>query len=304
MKPIIRKSQDPPMTLLAIMFRFLNEEKKKQKTKPALLSRIKDLMPSLDIPKGYEKYILELYLLNYREDGDYSELRKNNFIDPRRVNQKTTNVNSGSYTTAKLPFEGSNLKGLWRDDIHGEPMYIVYSYGWYPIFLFKNDKWYVNRESYSNSTAKQISNAYPETEDIIKKVSPGEMDLLIRGKMGEDILNFKIKNFKTDIPSLISKTIKSYKTYINTGFYSIKYKIRSITIDGTKPIVDVDIYNVVKSNSIHDLETTGNYLLGDFEGVTPEKIENQLTEKLYHVFDKYGFEGDNEITFRFNHLKK
>ena len=302
----IEYSQDPPMTIIARMFKFLNEEKKKHKTREALLNKIRDFMLYMSIPKGFERFILELYLLNYREDGDYSELSKNNFIDPRQQpGKKVANTNSSYYTTAKLPFQGSNLRAYWRDDIHGKPMYIVTSYGWYPIYLFKDNKWYVNRDTYSISTAKQISNARPDMfEGKITRVSQAEMDLIIRGKGQEDLMKQKLQTLKKDESKLISRVMRSYRVVINNSNYIIKYKIKSINTDGTSPIVDVDIYDVVNANAIHELPTSTNYVLGELDGVTPKKVEDYLFAKISHEFDKYGFDDEFKIRFNFNHLKK
>jgi len=65
------------------LFKLFNEYKKTTKTKKELLNIIMDYLPMFGIPKVYAIYMLELYLLNYREDGDYSGLNKDNFIDPR-----------------------------------------------------------------------------------------------------------------------------------------------------------------------------------------------------------------------------
>lgn len=99
------------------LFRFLNEEKKTKKTRAQLLDVIKGLTDYMNLPKGHELYLLELYLLNYRKDGDYSSITKENFVDPREMKGKTTpNTQADLYTVAQLPFKGSNLEGHWSKD--------------------------------------------------------------------------------------------------------------------------------------------------------------------------------------------
>jgi hypothetical protein len=58
------------------LFKFLNEQKKINKTRAALMNKIRELAPYLNIPEGFERFLLELYVLNFREDGDYSQLSK------------------------------------------------------------------------------------------------------------------------------------------------------------------------------------------------------------------------------------
>ena len=61
---------------------------------------------------------------------------------------------------------------------------MVFSYDWYPIFVYKDGQWFENEDSYSMSTAKQMGQLRPhgmvdiiETSrsklwDIISKSSP------------------------------------------------------------------------------------------------------------------------------------
>jgi len=60
------------------LFKLFNEYKKTAKTKKELLNIIMEYLPLFGISKVYAIYMLELYLLNFREDGDYSGLNKNN----------------------------------------------------------------------------------------------------------------------------------------------------------------------------------------------------------------------------------
>jgi hypothetical protein len=63
----------------------------------------------------------------------------------------------------KIPFKGSNT--------HGEYMngsYVVFSYNWYPIFVFKDGQWFENEDTYSVSTAKQMSQLRPYDQGIIE----------------------------------------------------------------------------------------------------------------------------------------
>ena len=58
----------------------------------------------------------------------------------------------------RLPFKGNNLEGV--DLIH---CYVVFSYKWYPLFIYckKEGLWYENKEKYSVSTSRQKSQSHP-----------------------------------------------------------------------------------------------------------------------------------------------
>ena len=142
----------PSLTVIQKLFKVLDEEKKKKKKRAEILQVIENLAPYMNIPKDYALYILEVYLLNYRKDGDYSGLTKENFVDPRKQLGKTTpNTKAKLYTIALMPFKGSNLIGQWRKDYKGNPFYEVVSYDWYPVYIFKDDKWYEVTKRYSSS---------------------------------------------------------------------------------------------------------------------------------------------------------
>lgn len=85
------EQEEPPINRVVLkLFRFLNQHKKLYKTKSQLLKAVKDYLPFFGIPENKASFILELYLLNYRPDGDYSNLTKDNFVDPRNVEGKRT----------------------------------------------------------------------------------------------------------------------------------------------------------------------------------------------------------------------
>jgi hypothetical protein len=295
------------------LFKLFNEYKKTAKTKKELLNIIMEYLPLFGISKIYAIYMLELYLLNFREDGDYSGLNKNNFIDPRnKSGKKTANYQAGDYTKAQLPFHGSNLEGRWTKDKNGVKYYVVKSYGWYPVYIYKEGKWYENFDRYSSSTGKQMNNARPYTynNEIDTKVylmSKNEMELLERGFSHEDVMKKKKESFRDVKPSpKISTTKSSYGEVSNT---SIKFKISSVEETDDVNIVNVDIYDVLKTRDGVQIDTPENYLKGEIPNVTPEKVEKEIETKLRQNFRQYlgpklGNQDEELVTFRFNHLKK
>ena len=298
------------------LFKLFNEYKKTARTKKELLNIIMEYLPLFGISKVYAIYMLELYLLNYREDGDYSGLNKDNFIDPRnKSGKKTANYQSGDYTKAQLPFQGSNLEGRWTKDRNGVKYYVVKSYGWYPVYIYKEGKWYENFDRYSSSTGKQMNKARPYTynNEIDTKVylmSKYEMGLLESGFSHEDVMKKKKESFRDVKPSpKISTTKSSYGEVPNT---SIKFKISSVEETDDVNIVNVDIYDVLKTRAGVQIDTPENYLKGEIPNVTPEKVEKEIETKLRQNFRQYlgpryhklGNTDEELVTFRFNHLKK
>jgi hypothetical protein len=297
------------------LFKLFNEYKKTAKTKKELLNIIMEYLPMFGISKVYAIYMLELYLLNYREDGDYSGLNKDNFIDPRnKSGKKTANYQAGDYTKAQLPFQGSNLEGRWTKDRNGVKYYVVKSYGWYPVYIYKEGKWYENFDRYSNSTSKQMYKSQPYTynNDIDTKVylmSKNEMELLERGFSHEDVMKKKKESFRDVKPSPKISTTKSETWRGGIPSLNIKFKISSIEDLGDKNAVNVDIYDVLKTENGKQIPTPENYLKGELGNVTPEKVEKEVERKLRQNFREYlgpklGNQDEELVTFRFNHLKK
>jgi len=107
---ISEESNEPSLKVVSKLFKLLDEEKKKNRTRASLLTVIKHMAPYMGIPEGFEQYILELYVLNFKKDGDYSNLTKENFVDPRKQKGKViSNPNAKLYTIAQLPFK---LRGI------------------------------------------------------------------------------------------------------------------------------------------------------------------------------------------------
>ena len=215
LKRLFEESERALEPIVVKLFKFLNEEKKGKTTRAALLDQIKNIAPYLGLPDGFEIYFLELYLLNYRPDGDYSSLTKENFVDPKKMKGKwTPNTKADLYTKAQLPFKGSNLQGYWDEDNKGVPYYIVKSYGWYPIYIFKENKWYEASDRYSSSTGRQMRNANPvewkeELDSNVILVTRKEMESLERNATYQDIINNKRKSLKSSEEDLKSARMKS-----------------------------------------------------------------------------------------------
>lgn len=92
---------------------------------------------------------------------------------------RTTNNKSREFVENVRPFKASNLEGREEGNY-----YVVYSYGWYPIFAYsiESDKWFECEEGYSVSTKKQMCQCRPFRETV--KLSREGMKDLLRTKGG------------------------------------------------------------------------------------------------------------------------
>lgn len=81
----------------------------------------------------------------------------------------TTNRACHRYVDERKPFRAHNLSGT----LAANGTYVVWSYGWYPVFAYSDGLWYENEDHYSQSTAKQMSKARPYDGTI--KISNNEM---------------------------------------------------------------------------------------------------------------------------------
>lgn len=326
MRKIFEQEESPIEPRLIKFFKYLNEVKKEVKTKKNLLEKIKTYLPVMGIDEDMALYLLELYSLNYRKDGNYSEITKQNFIDPRKQKGKTTsNTQAKYYTIAQLPFQGSNLKAFWTKDGKNVPIYIVSSYDWYPIYLFRDNKWYEVTKSYSSSTGRQMRNANPvewdeKLYDKVYRVTPNEIKRIIQGATFDEIVKMKRESLKKMEPELQKQRVKVLKPYQWYDDYtrgrgqaiSIKYKINSVDTEGDKSVVNVDILGVFKRDNYRTSKEPFDYLSGTNELIDKKYVEDKLQQKLKYQFQefvgpRYNYSDNlsdiHDLKFVFNHLK-
>jgi len=325
-KILSEQSNEPSLKVVSKLFKLLDEEKKKNRTRASLLEAIKNFIPYLGIPEGYKQYILELYVLNFRKDGDYSNLTKENFVDPRKQKGKVvSNPKAKQYTIAQLPFRGSNLEGFWTKDPNGVSYYKVSSYQWYPIYVFKDDKWYEVTKSYSSSTGRQMNNSNPvlrndDAFDSVYTLTPEEMKLLERGYSHDYIMKSKVDRLK-DIEPDLTKRKKTAKTY---GYHAltpddiipntnVKFQIKNIDIEDDNAIVNIDVYDVVNREGGRQQDTPQNYLKGEIPNINQTKVENAIKLKMNrelidYIGKRFRWKPEDvkgsKVEFRFNHLKQ
>jgi len=215
---ILREEQEGPLTKKEIMlFKYIDKNKRETKTKPDFLKFLKSFLPVLGFSPNQANFYYEVYTANFRPEGDYENLTKENFKDYRLFKQqKVTNNTAYEYASARMPFKGSNVEGEWNVNNNNEWYYVVKSYGWYPIFLYINDQWYRTLDTYSSTTRKQMSQINPVKFDSnlnadVMSVTKGEMERLMDGRYNiervktDRVSNFvKVKDKVTNQSKLIS----------------------------------------------------------------------------------------------------
>ena len=302
------------------LFKILNTEKKNLKTRANILEFLTKALKLIGFNPDLALYYLELYVLNYRKDGNYESISKNEIIDPKSQKGKTiSNTKAWMYTMSQMPFKGSNLSSYWKDDSKGVPVYVVLSYGWYPIFVYKKGIWYQIVDSYSSSTGRQISNSNPNhwkaynknVESDVYFMNKEELRKLINYAGHDEIMKEKLERFKEKGKESSTQKLKNVSRYYPN--IKIKFKIKSIEEEDGKAVVTIDVLDVLKKEGQKGVETSDNYLRGELNGVTKESVENTIVSELGIKFRefvgkrmKYDSEGvakiDN-VEFKFNHLR-
>ena len=177
-KRILREEQETPVLTKKeiLLFKYINDNKQKAGTKSEMIKFIQEMLRYFGMPLNEATMYYEIYTANFRPDGDYENLTKENFKDYRLFKQrKVANNSAYEYATAKMPFKGSNVEGQWNVNNNNDWYYEIKSYGYYPVFLFINNQWYRVSNSYSSSTAKQISHANPRRGGYDSNIKMSEL---------------------------------------------------------------------------------------------------------------------------------
>lgn len=255
-KKILREEFEEGLSrLLVSYFKFLHRSKPKNVKE--LKDLMKDTLPMIQKSKDDLPLYYQLYKANYRKDGRFDLITKDEFIGPEDLPKRTiSNTQSGSFVRNKIPFKGSNLHADWEKDNNGVKQYIVYSYGWYPIYIFKDNQWYAIADRYSSSTGRQMSNAnpleYSDKELGLKLLllDKSEMELLKWGYDKERIIKKKqekLLNAKSDF----AKRAKSTTFY--TGDWhnkvKVKFRISDVQLHENKIFLVIKIIDAFMTNN-------------------------------------------------------
>jgi hypothetical protein len=272
-------------------------------------------------------FYYEMFALNYREDGDYENLTHENFKGVKEFRSRTIpNTKAWEFTIAKMPFKGSNMDARWNTDSNGVDYYAVYSYSWYPIYLFKQGVWYEVTRRYSSSTGRQMSNANPVKYDSnigkeVVLVTQDEMKQLERSATIDDIMKNKVKSAVKNKEQLISKKPKNVGSVsywgdnedANAMGFKVKFKVSDVREDDGKIVVDVNVMEVNRKEGNKAIKTPENYTKGELPGVTKERVEKNIIRVIQSDFTNYvgksqpwgkNVEDRSNVKFNFIHEKE
>jgi len=96
--------------------------------------------------------------------------------DIKDIKMKTANIRARDLVINRIPFKGSNTHAEYRNGV-----YTVFSYDWYPVFVYKDGQWFENEDGYSMSTKKQMSQMRPYNQGEIIKTTTSKLHDIIRG---------------------------------------------------------------------------------------------------------------------------
>lgn len=281
------------------LFKFVNRFKKQLGTEAKMLEFFTNSLSTFNIPKSQARKYYDIYTLNYRPEGDYENVNQNNFKDPKMygVQKRTSNINARSFTKDKLPFKGSNLEAKWENTQDNEWAYIVYSYGWYPIYVFKYGKWFQIDSSYSSSTAKQMRHSYPisynsDLGEAAINVNRDQIQKIIRGSLKpEDLLTTRTDDF---INEMKKKQRTGEVTMFRQGWgderVRIKFKVLSVrkSRKGYNIIVDVTDIDKIVDNKF-DREA-GDFFNDEMVGINKDTIKKYMNDYFSDI-TKQRFQG-------------
>lgn len=268
------------------LFKTINAKKKDLGSKAKLIEFIQMMLNLMGKNTSEARFYYEVYTQNYRPEGDYENLTQDNFKDLRGFKQrKTPNNTAWEFTTARIPFKGSNLEGEWDDNTRGEWYYVVKSYGWYPVYIYKNGQWYGVSNTYSSSTSKQMAHSRPRIwNDNLKSeivyLSPDEMKGILYGKSLEDIEGQRYDEFVSSKDSYDMEVSRT-KTF-GWGDDRIKasYKITGVDIEGNDVIFNIKVQKAGKVEGTNKMVQFTDGYPEDFK----KKLDEYLTQYINQLF--------------------
>ena len=275
-----------------IFFKFINEYKEAANPTSQQINKfIQSNASSFGFKLGDFFEIYNKYTQNYREDGNYEDTKTSELKQYHNLKtKKVTNTNASERVTELLPFKGSNLEGKWEQDNKGDWGYIVLSYNWYPIYIYKYKKWFETSNTYSSSTSKQMRNTRPTrwNSDIGKEMlicDRNEMEQIRRGAIKPDQLVVDKNNkFTESIDKLIdSHTLQT----IRVGWFprvKLSFYYTGVRFNEKMPEVDINIVKVDKMDNNKIDRNAGDFFRSNMAGVTKEYLKSSVNSYFERSF--------------------
>jgi hypothetical protein len=295
MKDLIRRilkeeQSEPVLNKREIsLFKFINDNKRTAGTQKELIKLIKDMLGFYSMPENEARMYYEIYTANFRPDGDYENLTKENFKDFREFKQrKVTNNTAYEYAAAKMPFKGSNVEGNWGTNNKNEWYYVIKSYGWYPIFLFIKNQWYRTLDTYSSATRKHMSHSNPVRYNSglhanVIDVSQYEIERLMDGTYSlNDVETKRVDNFVRNKDSVTNQS-----KLISGGWFENAHRVNYMIKDVEDVNGKIKLYiKILKAGKMVDRKMIPDSNFRD----NPELLDNIMStikQDLLRTYPKY-----------------
>lgn len=259
------------------LLKYLNQKGIIKKNAADAIAAIKIYLKLVNLERD-PKLFYFLFKDNYRPEGDYENVTWQDFVDVRNQKiRKISNYQASEYVSRKKPFKANNLSAEWR--IAGNYLiYVVLSYGHYPIYIYRDGLWFINSDHYSTSTAKQIHAATPRYDHSkIVMIEPDLMKDVYRGDLSNDeIMNLRMGRFKKKVKYLVPQRLTNLRPFWSTE-EKIKFKIKDVILSDQETIeIIIDVLGLYDgSNRIDDEQTN----LIDKKSIE-EKIGRKLTSNM------------------------
>jgi hypothetical protein len=288
------------------LFKYLNKHKQDMGNQSKMLAFVKTMMPFVGRPESDARFYYEVYTSNYRPEGDYENLDKTTFKNFREFKQRRTpNNNAYQFSSAKIPFKGSNIEGYWDVNRNNDWYYVVKSYNWYPVYLFINNQWYVVSNTYSSSTSKQMSHANPVRYNSgldakVISVTKNEIQNLIDGKSLENVKSERVTNFGEKFASALIGTKKLLSIGWGDNRKKVNYTISNVKSEDGKIKIEVTI------NKAGTVEGTNKMVVNPDGYVHPSPFSEDLEDgiKMKIINDNKDYLTDDNTEFIFHHPSK
>ena len=275
------------------IFNLLNREKQNLKSKGEITEYLKKVLGYLGYDKGDSMYYYYLYSLNYRPDGRYEEIKKGEEKSLSDIKAgKIANYTMSTFAKGKIPFKGNNVEGFWETDPKGVKQFVITSYGWYPIYIFKDKFWYQVSEPFSKSTSKQMGQTriWGDNRYVLE---PQQMNQLRNGvdinKIQDSIFDGFYDFLKSSYEGRNYIFITGTNPLRQFGYPTdkVRFKIRLDSIEkNDKIIFNLDVLEVAFLDIDGKLMTKVKPNVQDFEERMGKTLEEVLIRNLPHKFEK------------------
>jgi hypothetical protein len=287
------------------ILRKLHDKHQELGTKEKMLEFLRKLMKFVGFSIDDALYYYYMFLANYREDKRYDLVTKADITPLTTLkSQKTPNYKMQTFIKPKLPFKGANTEGFWETDRNGENQYVVTSYNWYPILIFKNGTWYKVSESYSRSTGKHLSQSGVHPQRVgrteIKRLTPNEMNQVRKGENLSDVENASMMREKTNIEEkLKGKNLRLNFDVPNLGLIGkVSYTVGDMNFDDKTFTIPI----IIKSATLYGTQGVVSNVFGDnseFKNVLEKSIKDNLNSK-WGLWDKSKLH-NREVVYQFDY---